>query len=94
MDLASIKTLMDHSDIATTMRYAHLSHGHLMSAVQSLNGPSTDTRTDTAPTAARKVSGATAEVVDLKAKNGGEGETRTHDLGIMSRSEDDDENPE
>ncbi len=44
-----IADLMGHSEIQTTMRYAHLAPGHLADAVEKLaqNRDQTDTRTDT-----------------------------------------------
>jgi site-specific recombinase XerC len=44
-----IAELMGHSEIQTTMRYAHLAPGHLADAVEKLaqNRGQTDTRTDT-----------------------------------------------
>lgn len=44
-----IADLMGHSEIQTTMRYAHLAPGHLVDAVEKLvrNCTETDTRTDT-----------------------------------------------
>jgi hypothetical protein len=44
----TIKELMGHKGIATTMRYAHLWPGHQLDAVQRLNAKPTDTATDTA----------------------------------------------
>lgn len=37
VDLATVQKLLGHSQIKTTMRYAHLAPGHLQEAVQKLN---------------------------------------------------------
>ena len=43
-----VAELMGHSEIQTTMRYAHLAPGHLVDAVERLARIQTDTATDTA----------------------------------------------
>ena len=47
-DLRTVQELMGHKTITMTLRYAHLSPGHLMKAVQRLVPKPTDTNTDTA----------------------------------------------
>ena len=44
VDLVSVKEILGHRDIETTMRYAHLAPGHLLDAVNrgSLNGTVTE----------------------------------------------------
>jgi len=42
-----VAELMGHSEIQTTMRYAHLAPGHLADAVERLTAIQTDTATDT-----------------------------------------------
>lgn len=42
-----VAELMGHSEIQTTMRYAHLAPGHLADAVERLTALQTDTATDT-----------------------------------------------
>ena len=37
-DLMSVKELLGHADIKTTMRYSHLSQDHLKATVNLLNG--------------------------------------------------------
>ena len=46
-DLRTVQELLGHKTITITMRYSHLSPGHLMDAVQSLIEEPTDTKTDT-----------------------------------------------
>lgn len=46
-DLRTVQELMEHKTIAMTMKYAHLSPGHRMDAVQRLVGKRTDTSTST-----------------------------------------------
>ena len=46
-DLRTVQELMGHKTIAMTMKYAHLSPGHKMDAVQRLSRKRTDTITDT-----------------------------------------------
>jgi integrase len=38
VDLATVQKLLGHSQITTTMRYAHLAPGHLQEAAEKLNG--------------------------------------------------------
>lgn len=47
VDLRTVMELMGHSDIAMTMRYAHLAPAHKQDAVERLVRKPTDTRTDT-----------------------------------------------
>ena len=48
VDLVSVKEILGHRDIQTTLRYAHLSPGHLRDAVNrgSLTGTVTKTVTE------------------------------------------------
>ena len=48
VDLASVQKLLGHRSITTTMRYAHLSPGHLLAAVEKLNSTATPTATSAA----------------------------------------------
>jgi len=86
VDIQTVQKLMDHKDISTTMRYAHLSPNHMLDAIQCLNATHRDTATDTSPSPAGSGPETRPQVTLLEGKNGGEGETRTHDLGIMRPS--------
>jgi len=47
VDLHTIQELMGHKTLAMTMRYAHLSPGHKLAAVQQLKSGATGTTTGT-----------------------------------------------
>jgi site-specific recombinase XerD len=47
VDLKTVQELMGHQTIAMTLRYSHLTPGHLHAAVQRLSGVHGDTRSDT-----------------------------------------------
>ncbi len=85
VDLTTIKELMGHKDIATTMRYAHLSPGHQLDAVQRLNRKPTDTTTSTSDQGNQVAVSARAEVVELAQENSAPGVIRTPDLLVRSQ---------
>jgi hypothetical protein len=64
VDLRTVQELMGHKTLAMTLRYAHLSPGHQLDAVQRLNREPTDTITDTDVQAAKVTAGRTAEILD------------------------------
>jgi integrase len=47
VDILTIKELLGHKTLATTLRYSHLSPGHQRDAVEKLVGVTTDTVSDT-----------------------------------------------
>ena len=73
---------MGHKTIEMTMRYAHLSPGHKLDAVQRLTGTNTGTEEDHR----ESVEEAVAQVSETAEEVGGDGWTRTTDLGIMRPS--------
>ena len=62
VDLVSVKEILGHRDIQTTLRYAHLAPGHLRDAVN--RGSLSGTVTKTVTTERREVKEST-KVVDL-----------------------------
>ena len=62
VDLVSVKEILGHRDIQTTLRYAHLAPGHLRDAVN--RGSLSGTVTRTVTTERREVEEST-ETVDL-----------------------------
>jgi site-specific recombinase XerD len=61
-DLRTVQELLGHRTLAMTIRYSHLAPAHLQSAVRLLDAPGkvqneerSDTETDTAPAATRRV---------------------------------------
>jgi len=88
VDLNTVRELMGHKSISMTQRYAHLSRGHKLEAVQKLNRPkteaATDTATDTSEKIARKTVGGSAEVIEMLRKESAPGVIRTPDLQIRS----------
>jgi len=84
VDLTTVQELMGHKTPAMTSRYAHLSPGHRLDAVQKLNpstadGRATGTTTGTDSEASKRAATGTAQVADLpKEKNEPSG-TRTQD---------------
>jgi site-specific recombinase XerC len=46
-DLKALQEILGHTTLAMTMKYAHLSSGHKMDAVQRLVKPKTKELTDT-----------------------------------------------
>ena len=86
VDIRTVQTLMGHKTIEMTLRYAHLSPGHLQDAVRQLDAPRTDTPTDTSlPGIDAQRKSAVQDTV-TKEEIGGDGWTRTIDLGIMRPS--------
>jgi site-specific recombinase XerD len=47
VDILTIKELLGHRTLATTLRYSHLSPGHQRDAVEKLVAVRTDTGSDT-----------------------------------------------
>ncbi len=82
VDLRTVQDLMGHKTIAMTLRYAHLSPGHKLAAVQRLTGTGTGTNEDDSTTPKERA----PEATEIAGKIGGDGVTRTHDLGIMRPS--------
>ena len=85
VDLTTVKELMGHKDIATTMRYAHLSPGHQLDAVQRLNRKPTGTTTSTSDNDKPAAVSAGAEVLELQGENSAPGVIRTPDLLVRSQ---------
>ena len=83
--MTTVKELMGHKDIATTMRYAHLSPGHQLDAVQRLNRKPTDTASDTGTEAKRTAVAVGPEVIELVKKTSAPGVIRTPDLLVRSQ---------
>jgi integrase len=83
VDIRTVQELMGHKTLAMTMRYAHLSAAHKLDAVQRLNRPKTevrtDTTTDTETAPARVAVGAPAEVAELPKKESEPCWIRTND---------------
>jgi hypothetical protein len=77
-----------------TLRYAHLSPGHQLDAVRRLDrSPSDETATATSTAteehADKVAASGGAEVLGLPTDSSGGARSRTADLGIMSRFDDD-----
>ncbi len=85
VDLTTVMQLMGHKEIATTMRYAHLSPGHRFDAVQRLNRKPTDTTTGTDTEAQKTAVSVGAEVMDFVRENSAPGVIRTPDLLVRSQ---------
>ncbi len=89
VDLRTVQELMGHKTIQMTLRYAHLSPGHQLEAVQrvALNpGKPTGSATGTKDDSVQQAVAEGAEVIDLPVKKHGGAWTRTTDLGIMRPS--------
>ena len=78
VDLRAVQELLGHKTIAMTVRYAHLSPGHQLDAVQRLNQTPTGTTTGT-DTATAEVQ--QAQVTDISTAPGA---IRTHDPRIRN----------
>ena len=86
VDLRTLQELMGHKTIAMTLRYAHLSPAHKLAAVECLNPKATGTTTGTGKKQQRAASRAVEKASGLRGVGGGDGWTRTTDLGIMRPS--------
>jgi integrase len=99
VDLTTVQELLGHKTPAMTSRYAHLSPGHRLAAVQKLNPekgktPGTDTSTDTRPTAAKATGGGGGQVVELGGENSEPCWIRTSDPLLKSEPGDEEEEEE
>ena len=54
LGLKAVQELLGHADLKMTMRYAHLSQGHLQAAVSVLNGLGRQTDTKLTPIAPKR----------------------------------------
>ena len=82
----TIQELMNHSSSKMTERYTHLSAAHKLAAVQQLNPKPTGTRTGTGRKGIKAVRAGSVERSENRGVIGGDGWTRTTDLGIMRPS--------
>ena len=85
VDIRTVQELMGHKTIEMTLRYAHLSPEHQLSAVQKLNFENrTDTRTDTAAADEPPDAAEGTEPIVLEDETGAPGTIRTCDPQIRS----------
>jgi len=85
VDLTTVKELMGHKDITTTMRYAHLSPEHQLDAVQRLNRKPDDPSSDSSAGQEKVATSAGAEVIELPQEKRAPGVIRTPDLLVRSQ---------
>ncbi len=85
--LPTVKEILGHRDLQPTLRYAHLSPGHIQRAIEkgslALLGIGTGTKTQSG---SESVEGEKIQSVDIKNENGAADRNRTGNLLIRSRT--------
>ena len=85
VDLRTVQELMGHETLEMTMRYAHLSPGHRLEAVQRLNPKPTDTTTDTGKSEVTVTAGTAVQAIVPSKESEAARRIRTGDLLITNQ---------